>query len=95
MNRSFTLKQLPLVCRMSQNNCYSYPTSRSVRVKETVFKIHDHCSNRLNKDTRECMAYWNAIETFNHEIEYVYHTLKYKESPWLDENAIDSVIYDV
>lgn len=71
-------------------------SQHSIRVKETVFRIHEHCSNRLYKDTVECIAYWNAIETFNNEIEYVYHTLKFKENPLLHMDTTDnSVEYDV
>lgn len=70
-------------------------TKQSVRVKETVFRIHEHCSNRLNKDTKECIAYWNAIDNFNNEIDYVYHTLKFKDNPLLDMSAWGSVEYDV
>ena len=54
--------------------------NRSVRVKEVVYKINSRCSNPLFKDTKECIVYWQAIDTFNKEINHVYHTMKSKDS---------------
>ncbi len=52
----------------------------NVRVKDIVYKIHDRCSNPLYKDTKECIAYWNAITTFNKEIDHIHTTMSLNES---------------
>lgn len=54
--------------------------NKSVRVKQVLHKIHTRCSNLLFKDTNECVVYWKAIDTFNKEIDHVYHTMKSKDS---------------
>ena len=74
-----------------------YYENNEVRVKDVVFKIHHYCSEYLYKDTKECIAYWNAIQAFNQEIEYVYHTIQHKESPYLCEEFFGDMdkMYDL
>lgn len=63
--------------------------NRSVRVKKVLYKIHSRCSNHLFKDTKECVVYWKAIDTFNKEIDHVYHTMKAKDSGDLLMNSTE------
>ena len=50
---------------------------KQVTVKQVVFKIHERCSNPLYKDTKSCIAYWDAITAFNKEIDHVFHTIRF------------------
>jgi hypothetical protein len=69
---------------------------KEVRLKQVVFEIHKYCSDPLNKDTYECIAYWNAIQEFNQEMDHVYHTIRNKESPYLCESFADmDKMYDL
>lgn len=82
---------------MSSVGSHRYYENKEIRVKDLVFKIHNYCSDYLHKDTKECIAYWSAIKQFNQEIDYVYHTIQHKESPYLCEESFAEMdkMYDV
>lgn len=72
--------------RMQNNN-------GGLRVKDIVYKIHNRCSNPLYKDTKECITYWNAIATFNKDIDHIHTTMSLNESgetfPITDNFCVD------
>lgn len=64
----------------NDNKRVRHRSQQAPKVKHVVLKIHERCSNPLYKDTKECVAYWNAIVKFNEEIDHIHTTMSLNES---------------
>lgn len=75
-----SIRSIRFVIRCTTNKRVLHRSQQAPKVKHIVYEIHDRCSNPLYKDTKECIAYWNAIATFNKDIDHIHTTMSLNES---------------